>query len=205
MLQKALDQDPNLARALSLLVAYDLRAKQPEKAMARIQAQIAKSPQNGNFYDQLAVLQLEMRDLQGALASSQKAMQLNPQSSEPVQVYTQVEVNLGNTDAGISAWQTLDQRTPRTMAQRIPFSPRCWKPRATRPRAQGLYQKALQLDPNNWIAANNLAFLMIDSKQNVDVALSLAQTARRLKPESPQTADTLAWVYFFKGDYGAVP
>jgi Flp pilus assembly protein TadD len=31
----------------------------------------------------------------------------------------------------------------------------------------------------------------------------LAQTARRLLPDSPQTADTLAWVYYYKGAYGA--
>jgi Flp pilus assembly protein TadD len=44
---------------------------------------------------------------------------------------------------------------------------------------------------------------MVENNQNVDVALTLAQTARRLKPDSPQTADTLAWIYFYKANYGA--
>jgi Flp pilus assembly protein TadD len=63
------------------------------------------------------------------------------------------------------------------------------------------YKKALVIDPNNGEAANNLAYLMVENGDNVDVALSLAQTARRILPDSPQTADTLAWIYYFKGNY----
>jgi Tfp pilus assembly protein PilF len=44
---------------------------------------------------------------------------------------------------------------------------------------------------------------MVENGQNVDVALTLAQAARRALPDSPHTADTLAWVYFFKGNYYA--
>ena len=35
----------------------------------------------------------------------------------------------------------------------------------------------------------------------MDVAMSYAETARRLLPNSPDTADTLAWVYYNKGTY----
>jgi Flp pilus assembly protein TadD len=35
----------------------------------------------------------------------------------------------------------------------------------------------------------------------VDTALSLAQVARRGMPNSPNTADTLAWAYYQKGIY----
>ena len=64
------------------------------------------------------------------------------------------------------------------------------------------YKKTLQIDPNNAVASNNLAYMMVESGQNVDVALTLAQTARRVLPDSPQTADTLAWVYYYKENYG---
>jgi tetratricopeptide (TPR) repeat protein len=44
---------------------------------------------------------------------------------------------------------------------------------------------------------------MVESGQNVDVALTMAQNARRSLPDSPETADTLAWVYYYKGNYDA--
>ena len=42
---------------------------------------------------------------------------------------------------------------------------------------------------------------MVETGQNLDVALTLAQNARRIMPNAPSTADTLAWVYYHKGTY----
>ena len=42
---------------------------------------------------------------------------------------------------------------------------------------------------------------MLEHDGNSDVALSLAQTARRGMPESPNSADTLGWAYYKKGAY----
>jgi Flp pilus assembly protein TadD len=68
--------------------------------------------------------------------------------------------------------------------------------------AMQVYQKALGVQPDNPAAANNLAYLLLEHGGNTDVALSLAQTARRLMPEMPNTADTLAWAYINKGAFG---
>jgi Tfp pilus assembly protein PilF len=51
------------------------------------------------------------------------------------------------------------------------------------------------------MAANNLAFLMLKTGGNVDVAMSLAETARRGLPNSPNVADTLGWILCQKGAY----
>jgi Flp pilus assembly protein TadD len=44
---------------------------------------------------------------------------------------------------------------------------------------------------------------MMQRGQDVDVALSLAEIAHRGMPNSPATADTLAWAYYMKGTYGS--
>jgi hypothetical protein len=43
---------------------------------------------------------------------------------------------------------------------------------------------------------------MLEHNGDLNVALSLAHVARRGLPESPKTADTLAWAYYHKGTYG---
>ncbi len=63
------------------------------------------------------------------------------------------------------------------------------------------YQKALEIKPEDAMASNNLASVMAQSGGNLDVALSLAQTARRGMPDSPNAADTLGWIYYQKGAY----
>jgi tetratricopeptide (TPR) repeat protein len=202
VLQKSLDRDPNSYRALALLVLTDMQAKQPAKAISRVQAQIAKQPQNGIFYAQLADLQLRTNDAQGALASSQKALQLAPNNPEVTTVYTRAQVALGNIDPAIDLWQKWiasnpnDSRGPQIVGT-------LEEAKGDTAKAQDFYKKALQLNPSDGVAANNLAYIMAESGQNPDVALSLAQTARRSMPDSPQTADTLAWVYYAKGNYSS--
>jgi tetratricopeptide (TPR) repeat protein len=68
-------------------------------------------------------------------------------------------------------------------------------------KAQVLYQKALQAEPDYPVAANNLAYLLLEHGGNPDVALSYAQVARRGLPDAPNSADTLAWAYYQKGSY----
>ena len=48
----------------------------------------------------------------------------------------------------------------------------------------------------------SLAYRMLQNGENVDVALTLAQTARQGMPNSTSAADTLAWAYYYKGTYG---
>ena len=201
LLQTSLDKDPNATRALGLLVAYDLQAKQPDKALARVQAQIAKVPEQQQPSTlSLLSIQLNNQDSKGALDSSQKAMQLAPKSEEAFGVYTQALVAIGNLDAALSKWQEWLNTHPNDIsATNILGS--LEEAKGDQPKAMEYYKKALTLDATNVVAANNLAYLMVENNQNVDVALSLAQTARRGKPDSTQTADTLAWVYYAKGNY----
>jgi len=44
---------------------------------------------------------------------------------------------------------------------------------------------------------------MLEHDGNVNVALSLAQTARRGMPDSPNSADTLGWAYYHQGAYAS--
>jgi tetratricopeptide (TPR) repeat protein len=70
-------------------------------------------------------------------------------------------------------------------------------------KAEEAYQKAMQINPAYGLGANNLAFLLLEHGGNLDLALSMAQTARTNLPDSPDTADTLAWAYVQKGVYGS--
>jgi tetratricopeptide (TPR) repeat protein len=66
------------------------------------------------------------------------------------------------------------------------------------------YRKALDLDPNAPVPANNLAWLIADrGVGNLDEAVRLSQGAVQRYPNTPGFADTLGWVYQKKGLYGA--
>jgi tetratricopeptide (TPR) repeat protein len=48
---------------------------------------------------------------------------------------------------------------------------------------------------------NNLAMLLSRDSTKLDDAVSLAQKAKELAPQSPYVLDTLGWIYYRKGLY----
>ena len=61
----------------------------------------------------------------------------------------------------------------------------------------------MTLKPDEPLAANNLAYLLLEHSGDVNVALSLAQTGRKGLPNLPNSADTLGWAYYRTGAYSA--
>jgi tetratricopeptide (TPR) repeat protein len=58
------------------------------------------------------------------------------------------------------------------------------------------YAKVLEIEPRAALAANNLAWLYADARQNLDLAQQLAETASRQWPSNAGMRDTLGWVYY---------
>jgi tetratricopeptide (TPR) repeat protein len=201
LLEQALQYDPNSIPAMRGLVSYDLFRKQPGQAVARLNAQIAKSPKNSSFYDLLAQLQVQSKSFDQAAATAQKAMQVNPDDGEAAFLYAQLQVQRGQAANAISTWEQWSKAHPGNAGAFATLG-MLEESLGDKRKAEDYYRKALQIQPAQPLAANNLAYLMLENGENVDVALTLAQTARRSMPNSPNSADTLAWAYYYKGTYG---
>jgi Flp pilus assembly protein TadD len=154
------------------------------------------------MYDLLAELQMATGDAKSALVSAEKAMQINPADSTAVVDYTRAEVSSGDPAKAVAKWQQWTKDHP-TDVRGFTLLGALQESQGDRAGAMDSYKKALAIQPEQPIAANNLAFLMVEAGQNLDVALSLAQIARRGMPNSPSTADTLAWIYYQKGNFGS--
>jgi len=61
------------------------------------------------------------------------------------------------------------------------------------------YRQVLEIDGNNLVALNNLAFYL--AREKPDEALKLGQRALEIAPENPGIQDTLGWIYYRKGVY----
>lgn len=200
LMEQALQNDPNSIGALGGLVSCDLLQKQPVQALNRVNAQIAKSPRNSEFYDLLAELQIRNKNLDQATAAVRKAMEINPDDGKAISIYAQLMVNSGQSATAISTWEQYAKTHPGN-ADVLAVLGMLEESRGDTRKAEDYYKKALQIKPDQFLANNNLACLMLKNGENVDVALTLAQSARRSQPDSPNTADTLAWAYYYKGTY----
>jgi Flp pilus assembly protein TadD len=165
-----------------------------------LNAQIEKSPKNGGFYDLLAKLQIQNKNLDQAAAAAQKAIQLNPGDNEAVMLSAQIQVQRGQVANAIGTWEQWLNTHPND-AGAMAILGVLEESRGNLVKAEAYYKKSLQIEPQEPVAANNLAYRMLENGENVDVALTLAQTARQAMPNSPSSADTLAWAYYHKGTY----
>ena len=199
--QQALDRDANSIDALRGLMNTSIAQNQADKAVALAETQIAKSPNNGDFYDLLGTtLFRNKHDLTAAESAFSKSAQLNPKNPDALIKLGQVQAAEGKVDEAISTYRQSAQDHPREISFYILLGD-LYQSKQDWTGAQNSYQKALEVKPENPTASGKLAYVLLQSGQNLDVALSLAQTARRGLPESESVVDTLGWVYYQKGAY----
>jgi Flp pilus assembly protein TadD len=175
--------------------------KQVDQAIAAAQAQIMRSPNNSGFYDLLGTALFgNKKDLTGAEAAFKKSAELDKTNSEAWRKLAQVQAAEGSTDQAIATCRRGLENNPNNLSFYILLGD-LYQSRRDWNNATDAYQKVLAIKPENPLASNNLASVMLQSGGNLDVALSLAQTARRGMPESPGVADTLGWIFYKKGAY----
>ncbi|MGB7600641.1 MAG: tetratricopeptide repeat protein [Candidatus Sulfotelmatobacter sp.] len=198
--QEALDKDPASTEALQGIMNVYLLQKQPDQAVAAARTQIAKSPATGAFYDLLGTMLFQKKDLSGADVAFHKAIELDKNNSDALLKLGQVQAAEGSVDQALALYQQSIKDHPREIGFYI-LAGEMYESRNDWNNAKAMYQKALEVQPANPLASNNLAYVMLQQGGNVDVALAMAQTARRGMPDSSNAADTLGWAYFQKGVY----
>ena len=154
------------------------------------------------FYDLLAELQIQNKNLDQAAATAEKAIATQFQRRRGGDtLLAQIEVQRGQTAHAISVWENWSAAHPNDAgALRDSWNSRgsdveTWaRPRPT----TGRRSKSSRISPSR------RTILPIACWRTAKMwmwPLSLAQTARRAMPNSPDTADTLAWAYYYKGAY----
>ena len=199
--QQALDKDPSSTEGLSGLMNTYVAAKQPDKAIAAANAQIAKAPNNSNFYDLLGTALFNTKkDLPGAEGALRKAIELDKNNVDALEKLGKVQVQEGSADQALALYQQSIKDNPREVAFYI-LCGELYEAKKDWEQAKSMYQQALSVSPDHPLASNNLAYVILEQGGNVDVAMGMAQTARRGMPDSPNAADTLGWAYYQKGIY----
>jgi len=103
----------------------------------------------------------------------------------------------GKLDQARAQFETLASRDPRPVTAGTMVGV-IFELQNNRDEAKAWYRKVLEIDPRSPVAANNLAWAMLEGGENADMALQLAQTAKAQMPDRPEVNDTLGWIYYRK-------
>lgn len=199
--QQALDKDPASSEGLRGLMSTYVEQKQYDQAVAAANAQIAKSPSTSNFYDLLGTALFDgKKDYAGSEAALRKAIELDKNNSDAVEKLGKVQIQEGKRDQALALYQQAIKDNPHEGRFSL-LAGQLFEMQQNWDQAKAMYQQALAVSPDDPQAANNLAYVILEHGGNVDVAMNMAQTARRGMPNSSNAADTLGWAYYQKGIY----
>lgn len=198
--EKALEFDSNSSEAMRGLIGCYTAANQASRGLARVEAQIQKSPQNSDYYRMLGELQLNRNNYASAEQSLREAINLNKNNVNAFVLLGRVELHEGSIEKALATSYEWIRENPSDATAYV-LTGSLEEQRGDWRKGQELYNKALQIQPTSAIAENNLAYSMLENGGNTDVALSLAQSAHAQAPAVGSVDDTLAWAYYHKGLY----
>ena len=198
-LEEALKLDPSDVRALGALQASYAVQKQDALAVAKVKEYAAKQPASARVQNFLGSVLLVSGDRQLARTAFHSAIAADP-------TYLKADLGLIQVDLAERKWDDARKKLNAILSVREEPTARFWlgiveQANGNNELALGHYRKAVAGDPQNPVALNNLAYLVLTTSKNPDEALQYAQKAAEIAPDDPDTNDTLGWVLYNKGAY----
>ena len=200
--RQALAYDPASFDALKHLMQVYVLENNADKAVSAARNQIAAAPWDANLYFLLATGLLERKDFGEAESMLKKSVDLDHGNIDAILQLARLQVDQHRNQEAMALCQrsvATNPSEPRlyVLLGQIYDSAKDWE------KASSVYQKALDITPDDPLASNNLAYSMLQSGSDPELAVTLAQAARKKMPDSYNAADTLGWALYRKGNYGA--
>jgi tetratricopeptide (TPR) repeat protein len=201
--QSALVIDGTNFNSLRGMISIYAAQNRIDRAHARVDQSLSAQPNNASLHFLKGQVYGFERNAQGAEAEFRRALEIDPNYLAAYSALGALFVNTNQQDRAIQEYQKIVERRPENAAAYTLIG-MLEMNRQNIDAAIDYYRKALARDDNAIFAANNLAWLYaVYGKGNMDEAVRLAQTAVQASPEVPSFVDTLGWIYYKKGLYGA--
>ena len=199
--EAALAADPAALEPLVTLAQLDVAAGDDAQALARIDARMATQPKDARLQNLRGELLMSMRRFADAGASYAAAAKLQPVWPQPYRGQAGALIAAGQTDRAIEVLKGALLATGNSAEIAVDLG--TLYTNAGRPDdAIAVYDRVLERDPNNLVAANNLAMLLITSRSDT-ASLERAEklTERFADSDNPAFLDTHGWVLYKRGRY----
>ncbi len=199
--EKALTTDGKNFDALSGLVNVLNRQNRFDEAQSKIDKSIQENAGQNNTLSALHYLKADVytaqNNLEAAETELKKTIELDENYLPAYSSYATLLIEKNQTDAALEQFKKVVERKPSasvyTLIGILEDS------RDNSLEAEKNYRKALEIEPDTPVAANNLAWMLATKKINLDEALRLAQATVNQDPNNAGYYDTLGWVYYQKG------
>ena len=196
--EEALRTKPDDLRALNLIFRAYLAQKQIPAGIQALREWANRSPRSAPVQSLLGdmLLAAQMRDQ--ARAAFAAAIADDPNYHPALLTVAEMDISDGKVDRARPVLERLSAQ--RDVAATLMLADLELRS-GSQDTAIAYFRKAVDADPTNIGALNNLAYLLVEHAHALDEGMKFARRAQQLAPENPSTNDTLGWAYFREGDY----
>ena len=199
-LEAALQIDPSDLRALQTLNQTYVAEKNSAMAIQKMKDYAARQPKTAAVQDFLGLMLMAQGNRTEARTVFAAAKAADPQFVKSDFSLAQIDVSEGKLDdarkrlEGILTVNSTNE-TARVWLGNIEAM------RGNQGGALEHFRKAVEANPRNAQATNNLAYLLAEYSNKPEEALKYAEKAVQLAPEEPSYCDTMGWILYRKGLY----
>ena len=198
LLPRYSEQDPNIVKAVRLLVDSCIAQHQKPKAVELLRAAVAQRPKSAQLQFLLGRVLTEFGD-PGARKAFEAAVAAEPEFLPAKLELAQIDLAENRLDAARQTLNTILASHPKNVNALVMLAD-AEANAGNRPTAIAKYREALAIDRANISALTSLANMVI--QDNPGEAVSFAQQAVELAPADPSAQDTLGRALYRNGVYG---
>jgi len=178
----------------------DIAGNRLDSALERVNKQVKLSPSKPELYEILGMVYGSGKEIKKAETAYMKAIEIDPKL---VSAYLGLAQVYGAAQKIDQAMEKVDEalRLDPKNTGALMLSGVLLQQKNDTLKAQQAFEAVLAINPSFAPAANNLAYIYLDTLGDLEKALKFAKTARDSAPEDPYVADTLGWTLYKKGNY----
>ncbi len=197
-LEKVVELSPENTTARIQLARLYLKDKDEETALSRLQplAEMNAPPPQG--IEMLLSLLLKKKKVEEAHKVIDPLVERFPQNPIYATQKAVLEARTNHLDKGIAILEKQVEANPKSV-QLLSALSRLYEWAHRGKEVVATYERILKLQPDNALAANNLAYRLAEMGQQMERAASLAKGLAERYPKDANVADTYAWVLFKQG------
>jgi tetratricopeptide (TPR) repeat protein len=192
---RALAIDKRSVEALAGHIALDLGAKDFTSARKRIDARLADGAADPEVLVLAARTYAAMKDLMAAEEVLRRAIESSPSLLPAYAMLGQLYVSQRRLEEARKEFDALAERQSKPVGA-LTMSGIILLTQGNQALARQRFERAVALDSQAAVSANNLAWLYAESGEHLEQAVRLAVAASQALPEAPEVLDTLGWVYY---------
>ncbi|MDH5306809.1 MAG: tetratricopeptide repeat protein [Myxococcales bacterium] len=169
-------------------------------ALTRIDAALARSADRASLHELRGMVLLDAGQTESARAAFERAIALDENAATSIAALAGLAAEAGDRARAVTLLDRAYAIQPAEGGSYAYSAAQLLLASGEAGAAEARLREIVQRHPNLVGARNDLAWILAEKSEDLDLALALAEEAQRRDP-SPQILDTLGWVHYKRGEF----